>query len=100
VSGAPGSAWQDGRGCLTASGLQAVRGAVPGQAPAELAAHLAGCVRCQEKLLALDAPRRGASRRRATSPELPSLGRGLVMALLMVAAIVAALLTLRQLVPH
>jgi len=46
------SALVDGRGCLTDAGHAAVRSAPAGQAPPELAAHLAACARCQERLLA------------------------------------------------
>lgn len=46
------SALRDERGCLTEAGLQALRAAPPGQAPAELAGHVAACARCQERLLA------------------------------------------------
>jgi hypothetical protein len=45
-------AWQDGRGCLTEAGLAALAAAPPGQAPPELASHLAACPRCQQRLLA------------------------------------------------
>jgi hypothetical protein len=45
---------QDTRGCLTTAGLQALRGAAPGRAPHALAQHLAGCARCQERMLATD----------------------------------------------
>ena len=41
----------DGKGCLTAAGLAALRGAPAGRAPQEVAAHVAGCGRCQQRLL-------------------------------------------------
>lgn len=41
----------DPRGCLTDPGLDALAGAPVGQAPAEAAAHLARCSRCQDRLL-------------------------------------------------
>lgn len=89
----------DDRGCLTEAGLQALRSAAAGRAPAELATHLAGCVRCQERALAVDAPRpRG--RRRTARAELPSLGRTILLVTLVLAAIAAALVTLRQLTPQ
>jgi hypothetical protein len=87
---------QDERGCLTEAGLQALRSAVAGRAPAELARHLAECVRCQERVLAIDAPRRGG-RRRTAKAALPSLGRTALWALLVLLAMAAALVTLRQL---
>jgi hypothetical protein len=87
------------RGCLTEAGLEVLRSSAAGQAPAELAVHLAGCARCQERVLAVDAPN-PRRRRRTARPEFPSLGRSLLLAALVVAAIVAALATLRQLVPQ
>ena len=42
----------DGQGCLSAAGLAALQRAAPGRAPADLAAHVAGCNRCQQRLLA------------------------------------------------
>ena len=42
----------DGRGCLTEAGLVALDAAPPGRGPAEAAAHLAGCSRCQRRFLA------------------------------------------------
>ena len=46
----PGSLF-DGRGCLTAAGFAAFQGSAPGRAPADVAAHVAGCARCQKRLL-------------------------------------------------
>jgi uncharacterized paraquat-inducible protein A len=52
----------DGQGCLTAAGLAAFQRAAPGRAPAEVAAHVAGCHRCQQRLLSsLREPGRSAS---------------------------------------
>lgn len=42
----------DARGCLTVEGLAALGAAPPGRGPAEAAAHLAACARCQRRLLA------------------------------------------------
>jgi len=42
----------DARGCLTLAGLAALSRAPVGRAPADLAAHLAACPRCQERMLA------------------------------------------------
>ncbi len=47
----------DSRGCLTDEGLDSVARAPVGQAPAELAAHLASCARCQERMLFRGTPR-------------------------------------------
>jgi hypothetical protein len=58
----------DGRGCLTAAGLAAFQGAPPGRAPGEVAAHVAGCARCQQRLLSsLRGPGKAASSPRRTS---------------------------------
>jgi hypothetical protein len=46
------SALLDGRGCLTEAGFAALDAAPPGRGPAEAAAHLAGCARCQRRFLA------------------------------------------------
>ena len=52
----------DAQGCLTPAAFAAIAAAPPGAAPAELAAHLASCPRCQRRLLAkamgVTAPRR------------------------------------------
>lgn len=47
----------DARGCLTDADLNALARAQVGQAPPELAAHLAACAKCQERLLLRGAPR-------------------------------------------
>ena len=86
---------QDRGGCLTAAGLLALRSAVAGQAPPALAAHLAGCLRCQERALAVDAPRTKSGR--PSRAVMPSLGRTLFLAALLLAAILAMLATLRHL---
>lgn len=41
----------DRQGCLTGAGLVALRGAPPGRAPKDVAAHVAACGRCQQRLL-------------------------------------------------
>ena len=42
---------RDMKGCLTQAGYRALAGAVAGKAPPELAAHVAGCGRCQDRML-------------------------------------------------
>jgi hypothetical protein len=42
----------DGRGCLTEAGFVALDAAPPGRGPADAAAHLGGCARCQRRFLA------------------------------------------------
>lgn len=59
----------DTYGCLTAAGFTRLAEATPGTAPTELATHVAGCVRCQRRLLA--GPEAGfqpAARTRAAPP--------------------------------
>ncbi len=91
-----GASLQDQGGCLTAAGLSVLRAAAAGQAPQALAAHLAGCARCQKRVLAVDAPRPTAGPRTARAV-VPSLGRTLFLAAVLLAAIVAMLATLRHL---
>ena len=93
---AVGSPLQDRGGCLTEAGLLALRTAAAGQAPPALAAHLAACARCQQRVLAVDAPR-GKSARRTSRPVVPSLGRTFFLVILLVAAVAAMLATLRHL---
>jgi hypothetical protein len=45
------SALRQATGCLTDAGLDELERAGPGQAPEELARHLAGCARCQDRVL-------------------------------------------------
>jgi hypothetical protein len=45
------SEWLDARGCVTDAGLVALAGARPGEAPPELAQHIASCARCQDRWL-------------------------------------------------
>ena len=53
------------RGCLSEAGLALLKQSPPGQAPAELAQHVASCGRCQDRLLAVDlGPEAGRARRR------------------------------------
>ncbi len=47
----------DARGCLTDAGLDTLSRAPVGRAPAELAAHLAACQNCQERMLLRGSPR-------------------------------------------
>jgi len=62
------SALRDMKGHLTDAGLQAFRCAPPGRAPAELAAHVAGCARCQERALLADEGMLGPGKRKAPPP--------------------------------
>lgn len=49
------SALVDARGCLTPAGMAALQQAPVGQAPTDLAQHVAACGRCQARLLAAGA---------------------------------------------
>ncbi|MGE0455693.1 MAG: hypothetical protein AB7O37_18410 [Vicinamibacteria bacterium] len=44
----------DAKGCLTPAGVRLLQQAPPGGGPPELAAHVARCARCQERVLAQD----------------------------------------------
>jgi hypothetical protein len=56
------------QGCLTADGLNALAAAPVGHAPPELALHIAGCARCQDRLLALSAGPRAGDRPARSAP--------------------------------
>ena len=72
----------DAQGCLTPQGFAQISAAPPGQVPAELAAHLAGCMRCQRRLLAAALPSSGSKRREP--PPLWRTGVVVVVCLLLV----------------
>jgi hypothetical protein len=91
MSGGP---FRDAHGCLTERGLAALRHATTGQAPPELATHVAACDRCQTRLLASDPIADGPALRR---PRAPSLMRWVIvcavaLALALLALVVASLL--------
>ena len=80
----------DGRGCLTPAGFAALSRAPVGRVPADLAAHLASCARCQERMLA-----GGTSAARpspASSPRKPRLWLGVALAFAALLLAVAALI--------
>lgn len=80
----------DGQGCLTPAGLTALQLAAPGRAPKEVAAHVAGCNRCQQRLLSsLREPGRTAS---ASSSRRTSSGSRLVWVAVLVIGGLFALL--------
>jgi hypothetical protein len=85
----------DARGCLTDAGFAALGSARPGEAPAELAAHLAGCARCLGRVLqaAAGAEGDGRPRKGASSERRRWLALALVMGVLLI-AIVGLLATL------
>lgn len=80
-------------GCLTEAAIAAVTGAVPGQIPPELAAHLARCGRCQERVLSGGVPRPP----RKPMPAAPSLGRAFLLLAFVLFAILIFFWTLRRL---
>lgn len=94
MSQSSSSPYLDSRGCLSPAGIAAMAEFAPGQAPPELARHLATCARCQERMLLA-----GGTRRRGRRPPalLPSLGRAVLLIVLLLAAIGVFLLTLRRL---
>ena len=78
----------DAQGCLSPEGFTQISAAPPGQVPAELAAHLAGCMRCQRRLLAAALPPSGPRRER------PPLWRtGVVVLVIVLLAVLAMMLT-------
>ena len=83
----------DRSGCLSPAGIAAVGSAAPGRIPPEVAAHLASCARCQERVLTGGVPR--APRKAAGAP--PSLKRAFLLVGLIVLSILAFLWTLRRL---
>jgi hypothetical protein len=74
----------DAEGCLSPQGFAQISAAPPGRAPAELAAHLAGCVRCQRRLLVAAMPSSSSPRRQR--PPLWRTGVAVVVCLLLVMA--------------
>ena len=85
----------DGRGCLTEAGFVALGAAPPGQGPADAAAHLAGCSRCQRRFLARGGPDSGgisATPRKAVAPPLWRTG---VVVLGVLALVAMALVGMR-----
>jgi hypothetical protein len=78
--------WFDARGCLSHDGMTVLQGVVPGAAPAELASHVAGCARCQQRVLAVESvPRPSAGKPRdpkAVWRNLLLLGAALLLLLL------------------
>jgi hypothetical protein len=80
--------------CLTDAQLARLRDSAPGEAPAELARHLATCERCQAR--ALFGAERPAGHKREP-PKLPSLKRSLLLLGLVVLAMAAFFWSLARL---
>ena len=83
--------FQDARGCLTAEGFAALERAPPARAPADVANHLAGCDRCQQRWLSRLRAETGS---RAERPPRASPWRNLVLALAALALLLAGLFLL------
>ena len=82
-------------GCLTDTQLVQLQAAVPGRVPEALARHLASCERCQAR--ALFGVARSVGGPRKAPPEPPSVGRALLLAGLVLAAMGAFFWTLLRL---
>lgn len=83
-----------GSECLTDEQIAGLQDAVPGEAAPGLAEHLAGCERCQARAL-FGAERRAGPRREP--PQLPSLGRALVLLAIVLLSMAAFVWTLHRL---
>jgi hypothetical protein len=77
--------------CLTSGQLLALQAMAPGEMPAESAAHLASCERCQRQAL-FGAPT--AARR---AQEAPSLGKAFLRVALVLVALIMFLVSMRML---
>jgi hypothetical protein len=82
----------DASGCLSPAGIAAVGASAPGRVPAEVAAHLASCARCQERVLTGGAPRPA---RKSAAP--PSLKRAFFLVGLILLSLLAFLWTFGRL---
>ena len=82
-------------GCLNDAQLAELQAAAPGRAPEALARHLASCERCQAR--ALFGAERIVGGPKKTPPEPPSLGRALLLAGVVLAAMGAFFWTLLKL---
>jgi len=84
----------DAQGCLTGEGFARIGASPPGRAPAELAAHLAACPRCQRRLLASAASPSGVP---APRRQRPPIWRTVVAVFASLLLVVMALMMLRVL---
>jgi hypothetical protein len=85
----------DARGCLTDAGFAALAATRPGEAPAELAAHLARCARCQDRVLQASAGTDAAGRMRGEARSARRRWGALALVIgILLAAIVGLLATL------
>jgi hypothetical protein len=91
------SALLDARGCLTEAGFAALDAAPPGGAPADAAAHLAACGRCQRRFLARGGLERGGIRATSTRAVAPPIWRTGVVLLAVLVLVMTAVIGLRML---
>ncbi len=83
-------ATRDRSHCLTTDQLLALRATAPGAMPAEVAAHLASCERCQRQALF---GAEGAVGRRPK--EAPSLGKAFLRVAMVLVALIMFLASIR-----
>jgi hypothetical protein len=87
----------DARGCLTEAGFTALDAAPPGRGPAEAAAHLAACARCQRRFLARGGERDGGIRAVPGNAQPPPLWRTAVIVVAVLVLIATAIAGMRLL---
>jgi hypothetical protein len=87
----------DARGCLTDAGFAALDAAPPGLGPAELAAHLAGCGRCQRRYLARGGEKGAGIRAVPGTATRPPLWRTVAVALAALLLLLSAVAAMRML---
>jgi hypothetical protein len=87
----------DARGCLTEAGLVALDKAPPGQGPAEAAAHLASCARCQRRFLARGGQDIGAISATPRTAVAPPLWRTVAVAIAVLVLALSILIGMRML---
>ena len=85
----------DSQGHLTAGGLAAIASAPVGKGPADLAAHLASCPRCQERMLAGATGAAPGRRERREPPPAWRIWAVLGAALLLLLSILVTIRSLR-----
>ena len=87
----------DGRGCLTVAGFTALDAAPPGRGPAEAAAHLATCARCQRRFLARGGKEVAGISARPGKAVAPPLWRTIAVLFVVLVLLTTALIGVRWL---
>ena len=87
----------DTRGCVTEAGFAALDAAPPGRGPADVAAHLASCGRCQRRFLARGGAEAAGIRAVPGTAERPPLWRTIVIAAAALVLLVTAIFGVRLL---